>query len=145
MYAPAEFILDKASVKIIRRGSCIGKGRVLTTGDAIDDDVVLDTEYLRESMCPKTLTFLEVAALSRSDLMSVCQKHSDFSKQIRTAQIKFAIWRGIIYAARQVKKKGSHWETLWKEFSERKNAANYSLTPGTGEESAEIVKEIRAI
>jgi len=115
MYSPNEFIESHSTVSVIRRGTCIRKGRILTRDSVIGEDMILMTDFLRETQCPRTLTFLEVMSLTRHDLRAVCDRHPDFSRRVRLAQVKLAIWRGFIYTARQIRKKQ---ETSWdKHFS----------------------------
>jgi len=117
MYSPNEFIESYSTVSVIRRGTCIRKGRILTRDCVIGEDMILMTDFLRETQFPRTLTFLEVMSLTRYDLRAVCDRHPAFSRRVRLAQVKLAIWRGFVYTARQLKKTQ---ETSWdKHFSKK--------------------------
>merc|ERR1712187_194955 len=80
MFSPNEFIIDKFSVSVIRKGTCYHRGKILTRDSAIGIDMILDTEMLKDSVCPKTITYVEVMTLSRDALGDVCAKHKDFSR-----------------------------------------------------------------
>ena len=49
--------------------------------------MILVTDALRDSVCPRTLTFLEVMQLGIAGLQSVCTKFSDFDARLRKASI----------------------------------------------------------
>lgn len=107
MFSPNEYIMDKSAVSVIRKGTCFHRGNVLTRGNTLNEDMILDSEDLRDAACAKTVTFVEVMSLTRASLGHVCSKHPDFSRQIRKAQIKLAVFRGIIARSREVKKTGN--------------------------------------
>jgi len=101
MYSPAEYIIHKYAVSVIRRGACWWKTRILTRDDVIGQDMILDTEHLRESVHPKTLNYVEVMTLNRTDLAHVCEMYPDFSKKVRIAQIRMAVCRAVVYYAKR--------------------------------------------
>jgi len=119
MFSPNEYMLDRCSLSVIRKGACIKRGKILTRDSAIGEDMILETEILREFATPRTLTFLETMTLKRCDLQAVCQEHSGFSQRMRLAQVKLAMFRGFIYASKK----------LLKEEEERKLLAEGSKPP----------------
>jgi len=99
MFSPNEFIKEKHCLLVIRSGSCIRRAKLLTRDHVIGEDMILASEYLVDTVCPKTLTFLEVLRLTRHDLVNVCESHPAFDKSLRRAQVKLALWRAIILEA----------------------------------------------
>jgi hypothetical protein len=118
MYCPGEHINDMFSLSVLIKGSCFQKGFIIVPFKVIAEDMILVTPILRESVFPRTLTFVEVMKLEKDDLMAICHRHPEFSHRIRKAQIKLAMWRGFIYAAK-VKKAAdkrtstSSWEEMF--------------------------------
>jgi len=103
MYSPGEFVIDKDAVSVIRRGSAWWKHKILSHGNIIGEDMLLDSAHLRDCVFPKTLTYVELMTLNRMDLGTVCEKFAHFSRRIRLAQIKLATRRGILFYAKRMK------------------------------------------
>lgn len=99
MFSPYEFIQDQFSLSVIRKGTCILRARILTRDHVIGEDMILVSDRLKEAVHPKSLTFLEVMTLGRNDLLSVCERHPDFDRRVRRAQIKLALWRSFVRSA----------------------------------------------
>merc|ERR1712113_847532 len=99
MFSPNEFIQDRYSVSVLRKGTCIKRGKFMTRDDVIGEDMILATETLVDTVCPRTLTFVEVMTLTRNDLLSVCERYPDFDRRVRKAQLKLAIWRAFVKRA----------------------------------------------
>lgn len=100
MFCPGEFVNEETSLMVVRRGTCIQKGKILIKDAVIGEDMILVSQWLREIWFPRALSFVEVMSLNRNDLLKVCARHTDFSRGIRRAQIKLAIWRGFIHASK---------------------------------------------
>merc|ERR1719215_155487 len=103
LYSPGELIVDRSSLSVIRKGSCIKKHRVLTQGAVFGEDMILVTEVLRDSACPRTLTICEVMKLSRESLRMVCEKHHSLNLQVRRAQIYLALGRAVVFLANKLR------------------------------------------
>jgi len=99
MFSPNEFVRDRYSVMVIRKGTLIRRGKILTRDSVIGEDMILTTEVLLDTGSPRTLTFVEAMTLSRNDLVAVCEAHPDFDRRMRRAQIKLALWRAFVQAA----------------------------------------------
>lgn len=108
MFCPGEHINDMFSLCVLIKGSCFHKGFVIIPFKVVAEDVILSNINLRESAFPKTITFVEVMKLDREDLMGICERHPEFNHRIRRAQIRLAMWRGFIHAARVKKAEQGH-------------------------------------
>merc|ERR1711977_494604 len=85
---------------VVRRGTCFHKCRILIRDAVIGEDMILVSDHLRETWYPRALTYVEVMRLKKDDLLQVCERNTDFSRGLRKAQIKLAIWRAFVYAAK---------------------------------------------
>lgn len=103
MFSPNEFLQDKTTLSVVRKGTCFYKGRFVTRDAVIGEDMILVSEHLMDRNIPRTITFVEVMSLSRDSLATVCEKHHDFNRKIRRAQIKLAVWRSLVHEARALK------------------------------------------
>lgn len=117
MFSPNEIIMHKTSVSVIRKGSCVRKGAVLIREAVIGEDMILMSDFLKDSSCARTLTICEVMSLSRSELVSVCEKHETLNQRIRKAQVKLAVWRAFVLTARKIRahrrRKGACWDSYF--------------------------------
>lgn len=104
LFSPAEFLMDRNCMQVIRRGTCIRNGKVLSRDAVIGEDMILLTDYLRDTSVPRTLTFCEVMTLGREDLRRVCLKFPEFDRRLRRAQVKMALWRAFVHVANQIKR-----------------------------------------
>lgn len=104
LFSPGEVILDRTSLSVIIRGSCIRRGVMLTRDAVFGEDMILASESLRDSACPRTLTFLEVMKLHLDSLFAAAAKYPVFDTQLRRSQIKLAIWRSFVHTADKIKK-----------------------------------------
>mmetsp|Transcript_95100 Transcript_95100/g.182821 ORF Transcript_95100/g.182821 Transcript_95100/m.182821 type:complete len:675 (+) Transcript_95100:73-2097(+) len=100
MFCPGEFLNEDNTTMVMRRGTSFHKGRVLVRDAVIGEDMILVSDHLRETWFPRALSFVEVMKLTRDDLVKVCERHVDFSRRIRRAQIKLAVWRAFIAAGK---------------------------------------------
>merc|ERR1719482_2608747 len=66
--------------------------------------MILLSEVLKDTSCPRTLSLTEVMTLTRDDLGTVCKKHLELNIYLRRAQIKLALWRGFIYFADRIRR-----------------------------------------
>lgn len=104
VFSPEEFIMDPYAVTVICKGSCAKRGRLLTKDAVFGEDMILSSEELKDTACPKTLSFVEVLRLSKQDLIKVCERFPDFDVKIRKAQVRLALWRSFISQARKIKR-----------------------------------------
>merc|ERR1712032_1031851 len=91
------------SLMVIMKGSCFKKAKIVQKDTVLGDDFILVSENLKDSSCPRTITFLEVMKLHRDQLMDVASKFPDFDRKLRRAQCVLAVWRAIIYTADQLR------------------------------------------
>jgi len=125
MFSPNELIMDLLSLSVIMRGSCIRKGKIFGRDSIIGEDMILISEFLRDTSCPRTLTYLETMSIHRDKLKEVCLKFPDFDRRLRRAQVRLAVWRCFVITAHKVKKNReklemqhgnsriSKWETMY--------------------------------
>jgi len=111
MFSPNEYIRDRYSVSVIRRGTSLRRTKLLTRDDVIGEDMILATEHLVDTVCPRTVTFVEVMSLSRNDLLSVCESHQGFDQRVRKAQVRLAVRRAVVYEA-NLRKRGKSYLML---------------------------------
>eukprot|EP00928_Gymnodinium_smaydae_P070764 TRINITY_DN54536_c0_g1_i1.p1 TRINITY_DN54536_c0_g1~~TRINITY_DN54536_c0_g1_i1.p1 ORF type:complete len:715 (-),score=108.32 TRINITY_DN54536_c0_g1_i1:117-2261(-) len=105
LFSPNEIIMERHSVSVIMRGSCIKRGKMFSRDAVIGEDVILASEWLRDTSCPRTLTFLEVMSIHRDSLRDAAAKYPDFDRKLRKAQLKLALWRSFVQQAWERKKK----------------------------------------
>lgn len=103
LWSPGEVIMDHDSLSVIIRGSCIRKGIMYKRDDIFGEDLILKSEHLRDTSCPRTLTFLEVMKLHRDSLIKASRKFPILDAKLRRAQIKLAIWRSFVRTAEQIR------------------------------------------
>lgn len=104
LFSPNEFIMDMHSLYVIRKGTCIRRGALLHRDAVFGEDMILVTEVLKDTVCPRTLTFVEVMALERKELFTVCKKYPDVDRLIRKAQTKLALKRALMHDAARIRR-----------------------------------------
>lgn len=137
LFSPNEVIMDRNSASVILRGSCIKRGKMYRRDNTIGEDFILSSEHLRDTSCPRTITFLEVMTLQRNALMDACSKFPDFDYRLRRAQIRLALWRAFIRAADEIKRaktrrknskggvdRGSAWDQRFFDIDDDENRTN---------------------
>jgi len=105
LFSPNEILMDRNSASVIMRGSCMRRGKMYSKDGIIGEDMILASEHLRDSTCPRTLTFMEVMTIMRDSLKEACGKYPDFDMRLRRAQVKLALWRSFIRTAEERRKK----------------------------------------
>jgi len=101
LFSPGEFIMDRDSAYVIMRGTCISKGKVLSRDAVFGEDIILATETLRDTSCPRTVTFLEAMRIHRESLKTACAKFPVLDVRLRRAQLRLAVWRAFIRTAQK--------------------------------------------
>mmetsp|Transcript_140273 Transcript_140273/g.244254 ORF Transcript_140273/g.244254 Transcript_140273/m.244254 type:complete len:698 (-) Transcript_140273:67-2160(-) len=104
VFSPDEFIMDPNSVTVVCKGSAAKRGRLLQKDAVFGEDMILASEELKDTACPRTLSFVEVLRLSKEDLFKVCERFPDFDVKVRRAQVRLALWRGFIAQANKIKR-----------------------------------------
>jgi len=130
LFSPSEFVMDHQSLFVIRKGAALRRGKMLTRGSIFGEDMILVTDALRDSVCPRTLTFLEVMQLGIDGLRGVCTKFADFDARLRKAQIKLAVQRAFVHDAARIKRRRER-----AERKRREKAGLQALTPLKGEQT----------
>lgn len=103
LFGPGETIADHNSLMVVMRGSCINRGRLISRDGVLGEDIILSSEHLRELSTPRTLNYMEVVKLHRDRLSEAAKNHPDFSRRLRRAQIKLALWRSFILQAEKIR------------------------------------------
>merc|ERR1712232_642966 len=101
LYSPSEYIMDRNSVAVIRKGTCQRKLSVIGRDAVIGEDMILNTDILKDTTCPRAITLCETMSLHRSDLATVCEKHGQLNQTLRRARIRLAVKRAVTYLARK--------------------------------------------
>lgn len=106
-YPPDEYIVQPTSLVILMRGIAAHFGRIFSKGKVWGHDrVLLDSPFLIDAFSPKTLSYVEVLVLSRSDIRAVCSNFPTADKKVRRAQIRFATCRAIVHVAHAIRRLG---------------------------------------
>lgn len=175
MYCPGEFLSEENTTMVMRRGTSFHKGRVLVRDAVVGEDMILVSAHLRETWCPRALSFVEVMKLKRIDLVEVCERHVEFSRRLRRAQIKLAVWRAFIAtgkaelarrkAAREMPKKAWSKTIMWgedsttprmllddgraqpavKAFNQETFERNQVVLAPSGDSNAQLILELRSL
>lgn len=66
-------------------------------------DMILSSEVLKDTSCPRTVSVVEVLSLHRADLHTICEAHEDLNRVIKKAAVKLALWRAFILVAEKVR------------------------------------------
>jgi hypothetical protein len=101
LFSPGEFIMDRNSVSVIRKGNCQRKLSIIGRDAVIGEDMILTTDILKDTTCPRAMTLCETMSLHRSDLVTVCEKHGELNQTVRRAQVRLAVRRAVTYLARK--------------------------------------------
>merc|ERR1719478_1979995 len=104
--------MDWNALSVIMRGSCLRRGKMLTRDDVFGEDMILASDFLRDTTCPRTYTFLEVMMLFRDSLLEAAGKFPELDEKLRRAQVKLALWRAFIHTAEQIRARRVG-QTLW--------------------------------
>lgn len=124
LFSPYEVIMDSFNLYVIRKGVCIRRGKFLLRGSCFGEDIILATDLLKDSVCPRTMTFVEVMSLGLQELHACCLRFPDFDIALRKAQIRLAVQRAFCFDAARAR---------W--IAERKQEKNRrsSTVKGSGE------------
>jgi len=100
-WGPLETITLAEIMIFIRTGRVVIKGLVLSTGDAWNhDNILLDSDWLKDRCQPKALTYVIAAGLTKAALTTVADRFPDLNRALRHAQIYLAVRRAFIGAAK---------------------------------------------
>lgn len=103
IFSPNEIIMNRNSASVITRGSCIKRGKMFSRDAVLGADMILATESLRDTACPRTITYMEVMEIHRDSLKEAATKFPEFDQRLRRAQIKLGFWRAFVRTAEQIK------------------------------------------
>jgi len=148
LFSPNEYIMDQHSVTVIRKGSCMKNGKIMSRNDVIGEDMILATDYLKDTSCPRSITYLEVMTLSKDGLMSVCMKYPEFDQRLRKAQVKLALWRAFTRTAariRREKEKQDRLDPVKQEAEKNKRKSGWDQNFFGRRNSKEMVAELHAV
>lgn len=129
VFAPKEDARQDRTLFIIQRGIGARRGKILQTGDAWGEDMLLENDFLRDTSITKALSYLHVLMLQNSDLRRVEAK---FPKETRRslcwARLRLSLERGIPKVARAfgVLSKTSTGQMALSQLTGDKRGAMYS-------------------
>jgi len=103
LFAPDEEIPSERTLSIIRRGLCSVGNRVISTGQYWGEDMLLANDALRLTLPARSVTFLSVLQLTIADFMDMLELFPGQIGFIRWAQIRIAMWRGMLKIASYAK------------------------------------------
>lgn len=105
-YSREEFIDMFERMIVVQSGKASVMGRNLIKNNVWgEESVLLKSRHLLDLVDrPRTSTFTEILGLSQTILMSVCKRWPDAAEKLRKAQVKTAVLRGFIHAAKQDKR-----------------------------------------
>lgn len=99
VFSPLEWLYERSKILVVSTGTVLYKGHFKSQNSVFGYDMILVTEKLRETACPRTINFVQLMTLSRSDLWEAAFKFPDFMKRLRRAQIRLAVWRAFVQEA----------------------------------------------
>ena len=98
VFAPAE-LCPQGYMYIIHRGIALYGGKVLTSGKVWGEDMILSSVHLRSKYAARCMTYVEVYAISRDELINLATKHPATLKLIRRSAFRLGFRREMIRRA----------------------------------------------
>merc|ERR1712137_220199 len=129
VYAPKEDAYQDRTLFIIQRGIGARKGKILQTGDAWGEDMLLENDYLRDNSVTKALSYLHVLMLHNNDLRRMEAKFPEKTRRsLCWARLRLSLERGIPKVARAftVLSKSKMGNKAIKELSDVKRGTMYN-------------------
>ena len=102
LFAPAD-LCPPIHLYLIQRGIALYRGRLLSTGRAWGEDMVMSSVSHRKMYVARAMTFLEVHTITRSQLLSLAERYPAVFNKIRWACIWWALKRELIILGAFVK------------------------------------------
>jgi potassium voltage-gated channel Eag-related subfamily H protein 7 len=131
VYAPHEEVLQERTLYIVRHGVCLRGGRILVSGDIWGHDMLLSNDFLRDKSSVKVLSYLHVLKIHISDLADIVLSFPEARLQLRTAQVKMAIFRGFKLLRRELTKLKDAGLPLWDIPEEARPSLYFEIMHGT--------------
>jgi hypothetical protein len=103
LYATREVFPIGEVMYIVERGLCARGGNVLCVGHYWGEDMILESDTLRDRTPCVALTYVQVWSLTKVQLQSICARFPREKRRIRKATVTLAVIRGIIRLAEQVR------------------------------------------
>eukprot|EP00746_Dinoflagellata_sp_MGD_P079642 gnl/MRDRNA2_/MRDRNA2_31871_c0_seq1.p1 gnl/MRDRNA2_/MRDRNA2_31871_c0~~gnl/MRDRNA2_/MRDRNA2_31871_c0_seq1.p1 ORF type:complete len:844 (+),score=121.51 gnl/MRDRNA2_/MRDRNA2_31871_c0_seq1:124-2655(+) len=103
LYATREVFPIGEVMYIVERGLCARGGNVLCVGHCWGEDMILESDTLRDRTPCVALTYCEVWSLTKVQLQAICARFPREKKRIRKATVTLAVIRGMIRLAEQVR------------------------------------------
>merc|ERR1719191_2512416 len=103
LYATREVFPIGEVMYIVERGLCARGGNVLCVGHCWGEDMILESDTLRDRTPCVALTYCEVWSLTKVQLQAICGRFPREKKRIRKATVTLAVIRGVIRLAEQVR------------------------------------------
>mmetsp|Transcript_43506 Transcript_43506/g.114803 ORF Transcript_43506/g.114803 Transcript_43506/m.114803 type:complete len:651 (-) Transcript_43506:31-1983(-) len=105
VFSEREAVYLQWTLFIIQRGIGIRKSKLLHKGEFWGEDMILDSAHLIDSCHVTTITHMQVLQLSRTSLDEVGEIFPKMKARFRRAQIRLAVFRGFIAAAKELRRK----------------------------------------
>ena len=101
-FAPREKV-PCAKLQILMRGVAAKAGHILTYGSFWGEDIIVTSEALRDLRPASTLTYIEVAGLSRSHMDEVLASFPRSAAHVRQAAMRIAMRRAVIIISEYIR------------------------------------------
>jgi len=100
--SPGEHVTLRQSMVLVQKGIIGFKGKPVSRGEVLGQyNILLDTPTLIDRSAPKALTLAELLRLSKGVLTMVARRYPEADKRLRRAQVRTAVFRGIVYHAQR--------------------------------------------
>eukprot|EP00927_Polykrikos_kofoidii_P033179 TRINITY_DN28086_c0_g1_i1.p1 TRINITY_DN28086_c0_g1~~TRINITY_DN28086_c0_g1_i1.p1 ORF type:complete len:647 (+),score=63.06 TRINITY_DN28086_c0_g1_i1:88-2028(+) len=101
VFGPREEVGTRETMIILRRGMLAVQGIILLAGDAWGHDtILLQTPSLMAVTFPHSLSYVEVASLTKATLLSILDQSPQCISLVRKAQVRTAVFRAFIIASK---------------------------------------------
>jgi len=124
-FGPGEELRKRQCIVVIRTGIAAARGLILVRGDVWGhENILLQSEYLEDTLYLRSLTFLEVLMLSQAEFRDIIVKFPKDDKRLRRVQVRLAVYRAFVLAA--------YLKKMNKDFSSQRPQAQTSFSGSFG-------------
>jgi len=102
VFTPGE-LAPTGYLYVVRRGLAIYCGRSLRQGMTWGEDMILSSEGLRNQMCARAMSYLEVYMINRAELLQIASQYPTSYKFLRRCAMRLAFRRGVQLVCRAVR------------------------------------------
>ena len=100
LHCPRE-LLRCEQLTIIERGVCAKRGRIITAGGCVGNDVLLARADLRDLEPAVVITFCQVLTIDRPTLLDLARPYTHAASSLKAAAVRMALRRAFVAEARK--------------------------------------------